>query len=169
MPGKVPLHPIVMAGRISALLDITRINLKVQSADRTAALEEVSRQLEDHPDVTNFDAFYAELLAREELDTTYLGNAIALPHARTKHVTKIVMAVGRSDHGVSFSDSDEAVKLMFVLGTTKSNPTDYLMCVSSLVKILNKPENLQALMTATTPEEFCQAMTTAEEKLFSPA
>jgi len=158
-----------MAGRISTLLDLSRINLQVQSSDRTSALEEVARQLEDHSDVTNFDGFYAELLAREELDTTYLGNAITLPHARTQHVNKIVMAVGRIDHGVSFKDSDEDVKLMFVLGTTKSNPTDYLMCVSSLVKILNKPANLEALMTAATPEEFSQAINTAEEKLLSRA
>jgi len=158
-----------MAGRISTLLDLSRINLQVHSSDRMAALEEVARQLEDHPDVTNFDKFYAELLAREELDTTYLGNAIALPHARTKHVNKIVMAVGRSENGISFNGSDEDVKLMFVLGTTKSNPTDYLMCVSSLVKILNKPENLEALMTAATPEAFSQAIKTAEEKLLSPA
>ena len=169
MSGRVAFHSIVMAGRISALIDISRINLQVHSSDRMAALEEVARQLENHPDVTNFDAFYAELLAREELDTTYLGKAVALPHARTKHVNKIVMAIGRSDQGVSFNDSDEDVKLMFVLGTTKSNPTDYLMCVSSLVKILNKPENLEALMTAKNQEEFAQAITTAEEKLLSPA
>ncbi len=158
-----------MAGRISNLLDLSHINLQVQSSDRWAALDEVARQLEDHTDVTNFEEFYAELLAREELDTTYLGNGIALPHARTKHVSKIVMAVGRSENGISFNDADEDVKLMFVLGTTKSNPTDYLMCVSSLVKILNKPANLEALMTATTPDEFAQAITTAEEKLLSPA
>ena len=158
-----------MAGRITTLLDLSRINLSVQSSDRTAALEEVARQLEDHPDVSNFDGFYAELLAREELDTTYLGNAISLPHARTKHVNKIVMAVGRSDIGVSSHDSDQDVRLMFVLGTTKSNPTDYLMCVSSLVKILNKPENREALLAAATPEEFSQAIVTAEEKLLSPA
>ena len=158
-----------MAGRISTLIDLSRINLQVHSSDRLAALEEVARQLEDHPDVTHFEEFYAKLVAREELDTTYLGNAIALPHARTQHVNKIVMAVGRSENGISFKDSNEDVKLMFVLGTTKSNPTDYLMCVSSLVKILNKPENLEAFMTAATPEEFIQAINTAEEKLLSPA
>jgi mannitol/fructose-specific phosphotransferase system IIA component (Ntr-type) len=156
-----------MAGRISNLLDLSRINLQVQSSDRTAALEEVARQLKDHPDVSNFDGFYAKLLAREELDPTYLDNGIALPHARTQHVDGLVMAVGRSDKGISFNDSEQEVKLIFVVGTMKSNPTDYLMCVSSLVKILNQPENLDALMTATTPEEFAQAMNTAEEKLLS--
>lgn len=158
-----------MARRLSSLLDLSLINLHVQSSDHTAALNEVARQLEGHPNVTNFDGFYNELLAREALDTTYLGNAIALPHARTPHVNKIVLAVGRSDQGVRFEDSDQNVRLMFVLGTPKSNPTDYLMCVSSLCKILNNTASRESLMTATTPEAFTQALIQAEEKLLGPA
>lgn len=158
-----------MASRLSSLLDLSRINLHVQSSDHTSALNEVARQLEGHPNVTNFDGFYAELLAREALDTTYLGNAIALPHARTPHVSKIVLAVGRSDQGVHFEDSDQNVRLMFVLGTPKSNPTDYLMCVSSLCKILNNTASRESLMTAATPEAFTQALIQAEEKLLGSA
>lgn len=156
-----------MPGRLSNLLDLSRINLQVQATDRTDALKEVARQLDGHPDVSDFNGFYDELLAREALDTTYLGNEIALPHARTRHVDKIVLAVGRSDTGVQFQNSDQNVKLMFVLGTPKSNPTDYLMCVSSLCKILNNPASREALMTAPSPEAFAQALITAEEKLFS--
>jgi mannitol/fructose-specific phosphotransferase system IIA component (Ntr-type) len=154
-----------MAGRFSSLLDPTRINLQVQNTRRTAALNEIARQLAGHPEVANFDAFYNELLARDRLDTTYLGNEIALPHARTEQVRDIVLAVGRSDAGVLFENCNQTVKLMFVLGTPKSNPTDYLMVVSSLCKILKTPAHREALMTATTPEAFIQAMVTAEEKL----
>ena len=89
-----------MAGRITSLLDPKRITLHVQSTKRTAALNEIARQLEGHPDVANFASFYDELLARDRLDTTCLGNAVALPHARTEHVKKIVMAVGRADTGM---------------------------------------------------------------------
>lgn len=156
-----------MAGRLSTLLDLSRINLQVQGADRITALQEVAGQLKGHPEVSNYEGFYDELLAREALDTTYLGNEIALPHARTQHVDKIVLAVGRSDQGVQFQDSDQSVRLMFVLGTPKSNPTDYLMCVSSLCKVLNNSANREALMNAATPEEFAHALVSAEEKLFS--
>ncbi|MCF7688411.1 MAG: PTS sugar transporter subunit IIA [Cephaloticoccus sp.] len=158
-----------MAGRLSTLLDPSRINLAVKNTRRTAAINEVARQLAEHPDVTNFDGFYNELLARERLDTTYLGNEIALPHARTEHVRKIVLAVGRSAVGVHFENCDQTVRLLFVLGTPKSNPTDYLMVVSSLCKILKEPANREALMTAATPEDFARALIAAEDKLLSPA
>ncbi|MET0262892.1 MAG: PTS sugar transporter subunit IIA [Rariglobus sp.] len=158
-----------MAGRLSSLLDPSRIRLQVQSTKRTVALNEVARLLEGHSDVTNFQGFYNELLARERLDTTCLGNEIALPHARTEHVQKIVMAVGRSQSGVLFENSNQTVKLMFVLGTPKSNPTDYLQVVSALCKIFKDPANREALMAADSPEAFVQAIVTAEEKLLAPA
>lgn len=158
-----------MASRLSQLLDPSRIVLHVQSTKRTTALNEVARLLENHPEVTNFQGFYNELLARERLDATCLGNEIALPHARTEHVQKIVLAVGRSEAGVHFENCNQTVRLMFVLGTPKSNPTDYLMVVSSLCKILKDAANRTALMTASTPEAFVQALMAAENRLSAPA
>ncbi len=158
-----------MAGRLSQLLDPSRITLNVQSTKRTVALNEVARLLDGHPDVTNFQGFYNELLARERLDTTCLGNEIALPHGRTEHVKKIVMAVGRSPAGIHFENSNQNVRLMFVLGTPKSNPGDYLQVVSALCKIFKDPANREALLAAATPEAFVQAIVSAEEKLSAHA
>jgi mannitol/fructose-specific phosphotransferase system IIA component (Ntr-type) len=157
-----------MAVRLSQLLDPACINLQVQGTRRTVALNEVARQLATHPEVANFDGFYQELLARERLDTTYLGNEIALPHARTEHVRRIVLAVGRSTPGIHFENCNQTVRLMFILGTPKSNPTDYLMVVSSLCKILKEEANRTALMTAATPADFVQVLTTAEARLLGP-
>jgi len=158
-----------MSGRLSKLLDPSRITLNVQSARRTAAINEVARLLDGHAEVTNFHGFYNELLARERLDTTCLGNEIALPHARTEHVQGIVMAVGRSEQGVHFENGNQMVRLMFVLGTPKSNPGDYLQVVSALCKILKDAANRKALLAAGTPEAFIEAVNAAEEKLLSPA
>jgi mannitol/fructose-specific phosphotransferase system IIA component (Ntr-type) len=158
-----------MSGRLSKLLDPSRITLNVQSARRTAAINEVARLLDGHAEVTNFHGFYNELLARERLDTTCLGNEIALPHARTEHVQGIVMAVGRSEQGVHFENGNQMVRLMFVLGTPKSNPGDYLQVVSALCKILKDAANRKALLAAGTPEAFIEAVNSAEEKLLSPA
>ncbi|MBX3751109.1 MAG: PTS sugar transporter subunit IIA [Opitutaceae bacterium] len=154
-----------MPGRLTKLLDPSRINLQVQSTKRTAALNEVARLLAAHPEVANFDGFYNELLARERLDTTYLGNEIALPHARTEHVKGIVLAIGRSDAGIHFENCNQTVRLMFILGTPKSNPTDYLLVVSTLCKILKESANRDALMGATTPDAFIAALTAAEARL----
>ena len=154
-----------MPGRLSKLLDPVRITLSLQSTKRTAALNEVARLLVGHPDISDYQGFYNELLARERLDTTCLGNELALPHARTEHVRKIVLAVGRSQEGIFFENGNQIVKLLFVLGTPKANPTDYLMVVSALCKVLKERGNREALMNAPTAEAFIAALVTAEENL----
>jgi mannitol/fructose-specific phosphotransferase system IIA component (Ntr-type) len=158
-----------MAGRLSKLLDPSRVTLSIQSTKRAAALDEVARLLEGHPDITNFHGFYNELLARERLDTTCIGNELALPHARTEYVRNIVLAVGRSNEGIFFENGTQTVKLLFVLGTPEANPTDYLLVVSALCKVLKHSANREALMNAATPEAFVAALVAAEEKLAVPA
>lgn len=154
-----------MAGKITSLLDPSRIVLTLTGAKRTAALHDTARLLEGHADVSNFAGFYEELLARDRLDTTCLGNGVALPHARTEHVKKIVMAVGRSDSGIAFDVNGEVVKLFFVLGTPKSKPGDYLAVVSALCKLLRDPADRAALLAAPTPEAFIAAVAATEARL----
>jgi mannitol/fructose-specific phosphotransferase system IIA component (Ntr-type) len=158
-----------MAGRLSPLLDPARITLSIQSAGRITAIDEVAQLLRGHPDIIDFQGFYDELLAREHLDTTCLGNELALPHSRTEHVKEIVLAVGRSKKGIFFENANQSVRLLFVLGTPKDNPAGHLMVVSALCKVLKHAENREALMAATTPEAFVATLTAAEEKLLTPA
>jgi len=155
-----------MPGRLSSLLDPSRLNLDLQGNTHDGVLREVAGMLQSHPEVTNFDGFFTELMAREKLDTTYLGHAIALPHARTTHVNRIVLAVGRHPTGVHFENCNQDVRLLFVLGTPRSNPTDYLMVVSALCKIINSAENRETLLRAATKEDFINAVIVAEKKLF---
>jgi mannitol/fructose-specific phosphotransferase system IIA component (Ntr-type) len=157
-----------MAVRLSQLLSPDRILLHLQSTKRTAAINEVARSLETHPDILNFQGFYNELLARERLDTTCLGNEIALPHARTEHAKKIVIAVGRSDSGVLFENSNQNVRLMFVLATPKSNPGDYLMLVGSLCRLIKEASQREALFTAPTPGAFIATIKELENKVLGP-
>ncbi len=154
-----------MAGRISSLLDPTRIVLQLQSTGHDAALAEVAQLLARHPDVTNFEGFYADLLARDRLDTTCLGNGLALPHARTEHVRNIVMAVGRSGAGIHFEHGNETVHLLFMLGTPESQPGEYLVVLRALCKICKDAANRAALLAATTPADFIATIAAAETKL----
>ena len=158
-----------MAARLSSLLSPERINLSLDSTKRTVAINEVSKLLENDPNVANFQGFYNELLARERLDTTCLGNEVALPHARTEHVKKIVLAVGRSTPGVHFENSNQNVRLMFVLGTPKNNPTDYLILVGALCRLIKEAPQREALFAAATPEAFIATVKELEDKVLGPA
>ena len=154
-----------MAVRLTDLLDPARIDLNVRSARRTAAISQVAGLLESHPSMRNYKGFYKDLLARERLDTTCLGNAVALPHARTDHVTETLLAVGRSERGIYFEKADEHVKLMFVLATPKNDPGAYLTLVSRLCKLMKNAKHRASYMNAETPEEFIAAIKAAEDTL----
>ena len=72
------------------------------------------------------------------------------------------------NNGILFETSNQTVRLMFVLGTPKSNPGDYLQVVSALCKLLKDPVNRDALMQATTPEEFIAVVRGVEERALVP-
>lgn len=151
-----------MAVTLSQLLTPSQINLQLQSTRRTAAIHEVARQLEPNAEVLNFGAFYSELLARERLDTTYIGHDTAVPHARTDHVRRIVVAVGRSDTGIVFENGDKRVKLLFVIGTPKGAPGDYLQTVGALCRLVRDPAAREQLLAAESPEAFLDALAAGE-------
>ncbi|MBK8479108.1 MAG: PTS sugar transporter subunit IIA [Opitutaceae bacterium] len=156
-----------MPVRLAQLLHPSRILLQVQQTKRTAAINEVARLLEGHPDITDYPHFYNELLARERLDPTCIGNEIALPHARTEHAKAIVLAVGRSPAGVYFENCQQTVRLIFVVATPKSQPGDYLALVGALCRVLKDPLVREALMAAQTPEEFILPLVEAEARLLA--
>lgn len=158
-----------MADRLSSLLDPSRIDLNVRSTRRITALKTVAEQLESHPEMRNFAGFYRDLLARERLDSTCLGNWVALPHARTEHVGSIVVAVGRTDHAVKFEKTNEDVRLILVLATPRNNPTVYLNIVSTLCKIVRSPAHRDALLAAATPEAFIATLRAAEDAVLNPS
>lgn len=152
-----------MATTLSQLLSPAHIKLRLQGTRRTAVIHEVAQQLEMEEGMLNFSGFYAELLARERLDTTFIGNQTAVPHARTDHVSRIVIAAGRSDGGILFENGNHEVRLLFVVGTPKGMPADYLATVGALCRLVKDASVRERLLSAETAEEFVAVIAASEK------
>ena len=148
--------------QISSLLKPEQIKMELSQQKRCNAINEVAQLLQSNPNVTNFAGFYEELLARERIESTCLGNEIAFPHARTDSLKGMVLAVGRSTQGVWFENSCQSVKLIFVIGTPKRMVTDYLSVVGGLARLLKDPSTREQLVSAANVEEFIATLTHAE-------
>jgi mannitol/fructose-specific phosphotransferase system IIA component (Ntr-type) len=148
--------------QISSLLKSDQIKLELDQAKRCNAINEVAQLLQHNPNVTNFAGFYEELLARERIESTCLGNEIAFPHARTDSLKGMVLAVGRSTGGVWFENSSQNVKLIFVIGTPKRMVTDYLSVVGGLARLLKDASTREQLLTVQGVDEFIATLTKAE-------
>lgn len=148
--------------QISRLLTPAQIKLELSQQKRSSAINEVAQLLQGNPNVLNFAGFYEELLARERIESTCLGNDVAFPHARTDHLKGMVLAVGRSTSGVWFENSGQTVRLIFVIGTPKRMVTDYLSVVGGLARLLKDEATRNHLLSAASEEEFIAALTQAE-------
>src|SRR5450755_4740890 len=148
--------------QISSLLKPEQIKMELAQQQRCNAINEVAQLLQANPNVTNFAGFYEELLARERIESTCLGNEIAFPHARTDSLKGMVLAIGRSTTGVWFENSGQSVKLIFVIGTPKRMVTDYLSVVGGLARLLKDAGTRDKLINAPTVEDFIATLTQAE-------
>ena len=154
-----------MSLSIAKLLTPDLIKLELNETKRTTAIHEVTLLLSNHPHVKNLDGFYHEILERERVEPTCLGNHIAFPHARTDHIKQIVLAIGRSSKGILFENANQMIHLIFVIGTPNRLVTDYLALVGCLARILKEASVREQLLSAATPQDFHHILIEAEEKM----
>ena len=96
-----------------------------------------------------------EILAREGQATTGIGHGVGIPHARSEHVDKIVMAFGRVDEGVDFGAVDgERVRVIVMLISPKAKNDEHLAAMKAIVKIVRDPYQCKRLHGCRTPESF---------------
>ncbi len=120
------------------------------STTRTGALGELTPGLGDaviHP-----AEFFAEVEAREAMQSTDTGRGIAFPHARSESVKRLALSVGRSAKGIRFRDSQPPVHLIFLLGIPPAEIPAYLECVAWLVRTLREAGVYDRLLRAESEE-----------------
>ena len=155
--------PKASPSKIGSLLRPETINLDLQAKQKAAALREVAELLAQSKCVSNFEAFFNEILQRERVSNTALGHDVAIPHARTDQCSDILVAVGRSRDGIDFEAKDgQPVRLIFLIGTPKQMVTDYLRVVGNLARLLRQDDLRQHLLDAPDPAGFIKIIEDAE-------
>ena len=87
----------------------------------------------------NLKGFLEDVFEREQLETTGIGDEIAIPHARTDAVKQLIIAVGRSRHGINFESPDgRNVKLFLLMGIPRESVSHYLKILAQLTRLLKR-------------------------------
>ena len=157
------MRKISAADSLASLLKPSAINLNLKERKKIPALREIAMLLHENKSVTNFDAFFDEILNRENISNTALGHDVAIPHARTDQCIDILVAVGRSAEGVDYESKDNGpVRLVFLIGTPKQMVTEYLRVVGHLARLLRRDDIRQRLLTAPDAASFIHVISESE-------
>ena len=149
-----------MAVVLADILNEKQVTLTLRARTRRDALREIVWTMTTEGGVTEPEKFLTEVQMREGVGTTFMGNGVAFPHARTDLVQQIVLGIGRSADGVPYGDEGTRAHLIFLIGVPKRMVTDYLVCVGALARLAKDEETRGTLMRAETPAEFMELLHT---------
>ena len=141
---------------VSDVLKNDRIALHLKSDTKEGALKELTELLYKSGALTDKDAFLNDVLGRESVSTTGIGNGIAIPHGKSSNVLETTAAIGRCDKPLEWeSMDDKPVNFIVLLAVNENDRTGvHVKLLSQMARKLASEETCKRLVEAKTAEEI---------------
>lgn len=150
--------------KISEVLKPEAIIMKMKSKEKIAVLKELVDHMIGNELVEDGEEFQKALAKRENLESTGIGDGIAIPHARTDAVKGLILAFARSEQGVDFSAIDgKPSHLIFLIASPVDKKSEYIMALAKLSRLLRKRDVRRLLKDADNPNEILNIIKKNEE------
>lgn len=109
------------------------------------------------------DRFLAAVKGREEIMSTGIGRAVAIPHARDLTVSCLRIAVCKLEEGLDFVAIDhEPVRLIFMIAVPQSSNREYMKILRSLSEYVRDEEHRNMLISSADEKELYQHVSNIE-------
>jgi fructose-specific phosphotransferase system IIA component len=144
--------------RLSDLLDARCVRLELKARKKEDAIRELVELLADAGKLEgDAERYVGEIMAREKISSTGIGGGIAIPHRLIADVSGMMMAVGRSEKGVSFDSVDgKPAHLVFLIISAQGRNAEHLKILSKLSRLLNDRSFFDALMRIQSGEDMVE-------------
>ncbi|WP_113640142.1 PTS fructose transporter subunit IIABC [Escherichia albertii] len=139
------------------LLSPSHIILNKSPCDKQELFHQLADKMAVEGYIENQDSnvFIRGLNEREALSTTGIGDGIAIPHVKSKLISKPVILFLRSDSGIPWDSlDDEPVYLVFMIAVPENAEADHLNILTRLCRWLMDDDLRLALMQAQNEKEI---------------
>ena len=142
-----------------------RVISELQGTDKLSVLREFSERLVKPCGGASAEHIAQILLDREKMESTGIGDGIAIPHGRMKGLKDFVLSFGRSTKGIDFESSDhKPAHLFFLVLAPENSAAANLQLLSRIVTLLKDHSFKKRLMEAHSPKELFQIISDEDEK-----
>ncbi|MBM3322940.1 PTS sugar transporter subunit IIA [candidate division WOR-3 bacterium] len=143
--------------KISELLPRSAILLRLSSREKFEVIRELVKPLLETGAVVSEEELISAILRRENMESTGIGQGVAIPHARTTSVERTVLAFARSDEGVDFSSLDgRPSHVIFLIAAPEAQKAEYIVTLARLSRLLRREEVRVGLGRAASPDEVIE-------------
>lgn len=139
---------------LQELIDESLINVDLKPKVKDAVIEEMVDLLLKEGIISNKQEFVDVIKRRESIESTAIGDGIAIPHGRSPQVERLSVAFTRSKKGVDFSALDKKpVHLIFMIAAPQEARKEYLQAVAKIARLLKSNVMKERLLKADMPSK----------------
>lgn len=125
----------------------------LSASDKESAIRQMAGTLAASGAVSDEKAFIKGIMAREDIESTAIGNGIAIPHTRGGCCTRLAISVGRSKEGIEFNALDgKPVFIVFMIAAPQEAKKEYLQVIAKIARFLKHGQNRELIREADTTE-----------------
>lgn len=152
--------------RITDFLSPAAVEANLKASNKQGVLRElVGLVLRVQPELDP-NQLVETLLQREKLQSTGIGEGIAIPHGKSDKLEGIIACVGRSAEGVDFKSLDGAPShLFFTLLVPTSSHGLHLKALARVSRLCKDDRIREALLAAPDAEAMYAIIAEEDEKL----
>lgn len=133
-------------------IDVNNIDLHLEGTTKEALIYGLVQRLYRNQYISDVEQFYKDVMQRESMGLTGIGNGIAIPHGKSSVVNEPCIAIGRIEGGIEWESIDEKPIHVIILFAVNSNDTN-----NTHIKLLSQVAGKLA------DEEVCRELRTVEE------
>ena len=133
------------------------VTTDLKHTDKQGVVGEMVELLIDAKEIKDKDSLIKSLLEREALGSTGIGQGIAIPHAKSGSVRKLVAAFGVSKAGINFDALDgEPVYICFLLVAPPDSAGPHLKALARISRLLKEKRLRSSLRKANSEKEILE-------------
>ena len=128
---------------------------RLHSNSKIGAIKELVDRLHQRGVIADSLPFLQAVLERENVQSTILGDEVALPHARCPSVRRLGLAVGLARPPLEYPSGDELreIPVICLIAVPAGSPGPYLSLMANLARRLRLPAVRAELQAAVSAEE----------------
>lgn len=150
--------------RLADLLQEDQIHLAVRAETVLAAVAEALSRMRPERLPAPAPQILAAVEARERMVPTYLGQGVAMPHARLAGLTRPFVMLLRSVRGLKCPGTEERARLAFVLLTPQGQPRIHQRLQATIATLMSESGFVRdRLLSAENPTEVLEAIRAGEQ------
>ena len=151
--------PVKHSVSLDSILTEKNIVINLKSQTKEGIFQELLDVIKSNNPSINTAICMQNLLEREQIISTYQGDSIAMPHARTNGTNTFIAAMGLKPQGLNYDDGEDHPAKIFILSLCpKDEPGPYLEFITRVAQVLSDANKRESLIAAQTPADARKIM-----------